>query len=114
ADGPGPAGDGPDPGDQPEALPVRLDPLADRPGLPDRGEAEARPRLEAVPGAPGRPAPPAAALPEDPRHLRQRQVPPQRGGDDLPVGAPRADRGAPAAGLLPGRQPDRAGLVAPA
>ena len=31
----------------------------------------------------------APALPEDPRHLRQREVPHQRGGGGLPVGAPR-------------------------
>ena len=66
-----------------------------------------------VPGPPGRLAGPAAALPQDPRHLRPGEVPHQRGGGDLPVRAPRPDRPAPAAGVQPGLQPDRACVVAP-
>ena len=43
-DAQGAAGDGPDAGDEQEAAPRRVDPLADRPGVRDRGGPQAGPR----------------------------------------------------------------------
>src|SRR5512135_1253251 len=93
---------------------VGVDPLADRPGVRDRGRPHAGAQRRPVPQAPGRPAAEAAALPQDPRHLRQRQLPHQPGGDPISRGGGRQDRGASAAALLAGPEPDRAGVVAPA
>src|SRR5512143_2621401 len=64
----------PDEGDtrnEPEAAPLRFDPLADRAGVRHRGGPQAGAQWGLVPQAPGRPAA-AAPLPQDPRDLRQR------------------------------------------
>ena len=71
-------------------------------------------RQRPVHQAPGRPPAAAAAVQEGPRDLRQRGVPHQPRGDRVPLEARGPDRGPPAAQLLPGLQPDRAGVVAPA
>ncbi len=62
--------------------------------------------------APGRAAAEAAALPEDPRHLRQRGLSHQPGGDPVPLEVGGSDRGPLVALLLPGPEPDRARVVA--
>jgi transposase len=74
-----------DAGRQREAVHLRLDPLADRPGLPRRGQAEAGAEHRVVPGPPGRPAEAAAVLQEDPRDLRPGEVPHQRRGRGVPA-----------------------------
>ena len=58
----GSSGDRRDAGQQREAIPLRVDPLADRPGVRHRGQAEAGPRHGPVPGPPRRPAVPAPSL----------------------------------------------------
>src|SRR3974377_908413 len=70
-----PRGPGFAPGSNPEAIPCGLDPLAQRSGLPHRGQAEAGAECGFVPGPLGRPARSAAAVQEDPRNLRQCEVP---------------------------------------
>src|SRR5262249_38089455 len=83
-DGQRPAGPAADAGRQREVSPGRLAALADRGPVPDGGAPAGRGLVRTTPG---RGAAAAAALPEDPRDLRQRQVPQAGGGGAVPEGA---------------------------